>query len=72
VDFERDVMRSLGSIEATIEAVKEGQQEMKEILSGHEDRIDVIEHARSKSKGVMAVLSAVVSAAVGLVVAILK
>lgn len=66
--FEQEVMRSLGRIEATLDGLAREQKEQNVKQADLEHRLGVIEHARSRQKGVMAVLSAMVSAVVAFVV----
>lgn len=66
--FEQEVMRSLGRIEATLDGLAREQKEQNVKQADHEHRLGVIEHARSRQKGVMAVLSAMVSAVVAFIV----
>jgi hypothetical protein len=70
--FEREVMRSLGRIEQKVDGLSERSHDDREYMYKISNRVGDIEHARSRRKGAVSVISAVVSAVVALLVAILK
>lgn len=70
--FEQEVMRSLGSIEATVNGLAQRAEDDRQYVYTVSQRVGVLEHDKSRRKGVTAVVSAVVSAVVAVAVAVIK
>lgn len=70
--FEQEVMRSLGSIEATVNVLAQRAEDDRRYVYKISQRVGVLEHDKSKRKGAVAVVSSIVSAAVALLIAGVK
>ncbi len=70
--FEQDVMRSLGSIEATLESLADRADDDREYTRAISGRVGTLEKTNERRKGASAVIAAVVSAVVAAVIAVGK
>lgn len=70
--FEQEVMRTLGSIEAKVDLLTQRADDDRRYTYKISQRVGVLEHDKSRRKGAVAVVSALVSAAVALLVAGVK
>lgn len=70
--FEQEVMRSLGKIEGTVEAILRQQVDDKAYTISVSSRVGRLERANSHRKGFTAALSAAVSAIVALLAMVFK
>lgn len=70
--FEQEVMRSLGRIEQKVDDLTDRTEADRHYVYKISRRVGDLEHDRSKRKGAVSVISAIVSAAVALLIALVK
>lgn len=70
--FQQEVMRSLGRIESTLEALDRRQDETKDYLVKVSARVGTLEGARERQKGAVAVMAAIVSTVVTAAIALIR